>query len=180
VPGTFSAAGRASIPIVADPDQQTRGAAWGLRPQQRVNVDIGVRGTLPTGQPAVTRQVGLTATFSHDGGVFLSVTGTRMERAHDLHSLREPAGSRPDGRLRSGDAVLAWAREPGLPASDAAIAARGLDQLPDKECAAYRLATAKIHHVADSFAGWSRDPHPAHAADAAHQAAHPPAVIDSL
>ena len=75
---------------------------------------------------------------------------------------------------------LAFTRDPGLPAADAAIAARRLVQLPNSEFATYGLSPADIRHVREAFANWSRDPADARVADAAHQAGHPPDVADPL
>ncbi len=73
---------------------------------------------------------------------------------------------------------MAFARDPGLPASEAPFTARRLDQLPDEEFTATDLTPADVQHVRKSFASWSRDPTRAPVAEAAHQAAHPPEVAD--
>lgn len=69
---------------------------------------------------------------------------------------------------------LAFARDPGLPASDAALVVRRLDQLPDAPFRRYGLSDHDVATVRHAFADWPRDAAADHEAAAAHAAAQGP------
>jgi hypothetical protein len=69
---------------------------------------------------------------------------------------------------------LAFTRDPGLRAADAALAAQQLDRLHDDQFTPYQLTGADITALRMRFASWPRDAASDLEAHAAHRAVHPP------
>ncbi len=69
---------------------------------------------------------------------------------------------------------LAFTRDRGLRAADAALAAQHLDRLQDEQFAPYQLTGDDISALRKRFASWPRDAASDHEAHAAHEAVHPP------
>jgi hypothetical protein len=67
---------------------------------------------------------------------------------------------------------LAFTRDSGLRAADAALAARQLDLIDNDEFAAYQLTERQVTSLRDRFASWPRDAASDEEAHAAHEAAH--------
>ncbi len=69
---------------------------------------------------------------------------------------------------------LAFTRDPGLRAADAALAAQQLDRLHDDQFRPYQLTGADIAALRMRFGSWPRDAASDLEAHAAHRAVHPP------